>query len=64
MLIEKYSDRLTPQEDFIAGNVQWLRYGYHEQGLLLAFDHSVPDATLPIFWSPGKYGWTPLVARR
>ncbi len=64
MLLKKYSDRLTPQDAFIAGNVRWVRYGYHERGLLLAFEHSVPDATLPIFWSSGKNGWTPLVERR
>jgi hypothetical protein len=35
--------------------------GYHKLGLGIAFEHSTPDATLPIFhWSEG---WNPLVRR-
>jgi hypothetical protein len=34
--------------------------GYKKQGLCLAFNHGMPDASLPIFsWS--KNGWNPLV---
>jgi len=36
--------------------------GYHKLGLGLAFAHSVPDATLPIFHT-SRNGWTPLVRR-
>jgi hypothetical protein len=36
--------------------------GFHDLGLALAFDGSVPDATLPLFhWEEGS--WTPLVRR-
>lgn len=36
--------------------------GFHKLGLGLAFEHSVPDATLPIFHT-SRNGWTPLVRR-
>jgi len=36
--------------------------GYNKLGLTIAFAHSVPDATLPIFyWN--KNGWKPLIQR-
>lgn len=37
--------------------------GYHDLGLALAFEHSVPDAALPIFWM-STANWTPLLRRR
>lgn len=37
--------------------------GYQELGLGLAFQHSVPDATLPLFYWE-QNGWHPLVRRR
>ena len=37
--------------------------GYHKLGLTLAFAHSIPDATLPLFYWE-KEGWRPLVRRR
>jgi hypothetical protein len=37
--------------------------GFARQGLCVAFEHSVPDATLPIFYWE-KNGWNPLVRRR
>jgi hypothetical protein len=36
--------------------------GFHKLGLGLAFEHSVPDATLPLFYKE-QGGWTPLVRR-
>lgn len=36
--------------------------GYEDLGLALAFAHSVPDATLPLFHWP-HHGWKPLVQR-
>lgn len=36
--------------------------GFHKLGLGLAFEHSVPDATLPIFYTD-RSGWIPLVRR-
>lgn len=62
-LLAKYSDRLRPREKYIADNANYLKYGYKERKLMMAFDHSVPDATLPIFWSPGQPNWEPLIER-
>ncbi|MCY1406353.1 hypothetical protein D9M71_216150 [compost metagenome] len=59
----KYSSRLTPAEDYIANNHNYLIYGYKERGLMFGFEHSIPDATLPIFWSPGTNNWEPLIER-
>ncbi|MDR6830837.1 hypothetical protein J2X48_004619 [Bosea sp. BE271] len=36
--------------------------GFHKLGLALAFQHSVPDANLPLFFT-NNGGWTPLVRR-
>lgn len=36
--------------------------GFHKLGLGIAFEHSVPDANLPLFFSD-KAAWTPLVRR-
>lgn len=36
--------------------------GFHKLGLALAFQHSVPDANLPLFFTE-KNGWKPLVRR-
>lgn len=62
-LLDKYISRLTPSEEFIANNPRYLKYGFKEKGLMLAFEHSIPDSTLPIFWSPGTNAWSPLIER-
>lgn len=62
-LLSKYVDRLTPKEDYIADYLPYKLYGYKRRGLLLGFEHSIPDATLPIFWSPGIGDWEPLIER-
>lgn len=62
-LLVKYATRLTPGDDFIASNALNVRYGFKQKGLLFAFDHSVPDSTLPIFWSTGLNDWSPLIER-
>ncbi|MBD1203454.1 MAG: hypothetical protein H9533_04875 [Rhodobacteraceae bacterium] len=36
--------------------------GFHELGLLLAFAHGIPDASLPILYST-RNNWTPLIGR-
>lgn len=36
--------------------------GFHDLGLVVAFEHSVPDATLPIVWVDTPT-WTPLLRR-
>ena len=59
----KYSARLTPNEEYIANNNNYLAFGYKTLGLLFGFEHSIPDATLPIFWSPGLNDWEPLIER-
>jgi hypothetical protein len=38
------------------------RKGYRDLGLTLAFEHGVPDATLPLFYHDTN-GWKPLVRR-
>lgn len=63
MFLSKYSSRLTPVEDHISKNTDFLMKGFHEIGSLIGFDHGVPDATLPIFWSSGTEGWVPLISR-
>jgi len=61
--LKKYESRLAPREPYIANNADFRLYGYRKLGLMFAFAHSVPDATLPIFWSAGTGNWTPLVER-
>ncbi|WP_409424609.1 MULTISPECIES: hypothetical protein [unclassified Pseudoalteromonas] len=58
----KYAPRLTPREQYMQ-NLNSKMYGFTLKGLLFSFEHSVPDATLPIFWSPGNDGWIPLIER-
>ncbi|PRQ06005.1 phosphoribosyltransferase-like protein [Enhygromyxa salina] len=39
-------------------------WGFNNLGLALAFSHSVPDGSLPIYWADSStQGWTPLVSR-
>jgi hypothetical protein len=61
--LSKYAQRLAPKEEYIANNPAYLMYGYKKRGLLFGFEHSIPDATLPIFWSPGNDNWEPLIER-
>lgn len=62
-MLAKYSSRLTPKEDYIANNQSYLTHGYKNVGLMFGFEHSIPDSTLPIFWSPGAGDWEPLIER-
>jgi hypothetical protein len=59
-MIEKYSKRLGYADENGSEN-DW--QGFHSLGLGLAFEHSTPDASLPIFFSE-RNGWSPLVTRR
>jgi hypothetical protein len=61
-MLKKYESRLSPEEDYIAKKRAYKIFGYKKGGLMFAFGHSVPDSSLPIFWSPGAR-WTPLVVR-
>lgn len=59
-MIEKYSKRLGYADDN-GSQSDWR--GFHCLGLGLAFEHSTPDASLPIFFSE-RNNWSPLVTRR
>lgn len=60
-LLKKYEPRLAPKEDYMEGSYRI--FGYKTRGLMFGFEHSIPDATLPIFWSPGTGNWEPLIER-
>lgn len=55
-------DFLTAASDR-AGIAPQERFGFASLGLTLGFDHSVPDATLRMFYWEGN-GWNPLLIRR
>jgi hypothetical protein len=61
-LLKKYTPRLTPREEYMHHR-EYLTYGYKNRGLFFAFEHSVPDSTLPIFWCRGTNSWEPLIER-
>lgn len=44
-----------------AGIQTWVN-GFHDLGLALAFEHSIPDACVALLWSE-EGGWNPLMAR-
>jgi hypothetical protein len=46
-----------------AGIPSGRRFGYRGLALAFAFEHSTPDATLPLFYWE-ENGWIPLVTRR
>lgn len=60
-LVEEYHGRLRVPT--YMDNVQSKKFGHGELGLLLAFEHSTPDSTLPLLWSESSHSWTPLVRR-
>lgn len=62
--LKKYASRLNPKEPYMHNGADYLLYGYKKRGLLVGFEHSIPDATLPIFWSPGSNNWEPLIERK
>jgi len=62
LLLKKYTPRLTPHEMYMLQE-DYLTYGYKRRGLFFGFEHSVPDATLPIFWCRGRNDWEPLIER-
>lgn len=61
-LLQKYTSRLTPKDKYMLKE-NFLTYGYKHRGMFFAFEHSVPDATLPIFWCRGTNNWEPLIER-
>lgn len=60
--LRRHAGALT-LESYMKANNQPL-YGFSRLGLMIAFEHSVPDSTLPIFWAPDGPRWTPLVRPR
>lgn len=62
-LLIKYSTKLRPHEPYM-NKGDYLIYGYKRRGLFFSFEHSVPDATLPIFWCRGIDNWEPLIERK
>jgi hypothetical protein len=62
LMLKKYVSRLTPHEPYMLQE-NYLTYGYKHRGLCFGFEHSVPDATLPIFWCRGTKNWEPLIER-
>jgi hypothetical protein len=61
VLLAKYADRLHVPP--YMNTAAFRTYGQREMGLLLAFEHSIPDVTLPLFWADGGQHWTPLLRR-
>lgn len=62
-LLRRTATRLTPAEPYMQ-TTDRKAFGFAQRGLMLGFEHSVPDATLPIFWSKGLDDWEPLLERR
>jgi hypothetical protein len=58
-----HSGHFVEQSSARAGIPPAKRWGYANLALALAFQHGVPDATLPIVWWEDN-GWIPLVPRR
>ncbi|MFY9461407.1 MAG: hypothetical protein WAP57_16875 [Aquabacterium commune] len=61
-LLRKYAPRLQPSEAYMLQD-EYIVYGYKHRGLFFGFAHSIPDATLPIFWCKGQDNWEPLIER-
>lgn len=60
-LLDKYHSPLRLPTYFSSFEVR--KYGFHKLGFLIAFEHSTPDATVPLLWAEGPGSWTPLVRR-
>lgn len=60
-LLQQYSPRLSLPA--YMGQDDWAQYGYQSLGTIIAFEHGVPDATVPLVWADGPTGWIPLARR-
>nr|HEX4317157.1 hypothetical protein [Kofleriaceae bacterium] len=60
--LDRYSKLLTLSPDL--QHPEHPKYGWYAMGLMLGFEHSIPDSTLPIFWCPGAGDWSQLVTPR
>ncbi|WP_434300030.1 phosphoribosyltransferase-like protein [Corallococcus exiguus] len=61
LLIKKYTPRILV-DDYLQRDT-YPQYGFHNLALTIAFDHSVPDSTIPLFWAKGGPLWAPLIER-
>ncbi|WP_147445358.1 phosphoribosyltransferase-like protein [Corallococcus aberystwythensis] len=61
LLINKYAQGLIV-DDYLMKNT-YRQYGFHNLALAIAFEHSVPDSTVPLLWAQGGPKWTPLIER-
>jgi hypothetical protein len=59
-LLAKYSDRLAL--DLTMRQSDFALYGFHSFGLTVAFQHGIPDASIPLIWAKGSGSWTRLVS--
>jgi hypothetical protein len=64
-LLTRYAQRLEFLGDdaYMTHDPDWRVLGYRNQGLLVGFEHSIPDGTLPLLWATSRAGWAPLVKR-
>lgn len=60
-LLSSYATRLRLPPYIAASAAPTLGWG--GAGYLLAFEHSTPDASVPLLWAEGTGSWTPLVRR-
>ena len=60
-LLKRYANNLK-LEPYMKNN-QCSVFGYGQLGLTFGIQHSVPDATLPIYWAEGCDTWKPLKKR-
>ena len=60
-LLKTYAPQLTLPHYMRRGDFPL--QGLGNLGLTLGFQHSIPDATLPIYWASGAGSWTPMSKR-
>ena len=60
-LLKEYATRLNLPSYMRRDKFPLLGFG--NLGLTLGFQHSIPDATLPIYWASGAASWTPMSKR-
>ena len=61
-LLTKYAPQLTFADPYMRRHDHPIR-GFDSLGLALGFRHSIPDATLPIYWADGTGSWIPMSRR-
>ena len=61
-LLSKYA--VTLKLEGYMSKKKYALYGFGHLGLTLGFQHSMPDATLPIYWADAGGGWKALSKRK